>query len=437
MERRDFIKKVGIASAGAFIVPYILPSGRLFAATGNRKVNHVVLCLFAGGVRNIETVKQGQSNLMSTMLKDVGGAFTSQAGIDDVLPSSMIGTSRMQEFGTLLKEFRFKEGSTGHFNGHLTALTGKYNDNNVNLRSSPAFPTVFEYYRKHSDSANTMGALNSWWISDSLGPYPLLNYSTYSGYGPSYGANYIQGSSMISSEGYDVIGNPKAFSTANDALASELKGFCDGNFGTNFNASDVGLINSAEDRASLKLFLDELYQDAINGPEYNNWGFGNKMNSDLLNVYYAEKVLTKYKPELTVLNLQDVDICHSDYSKYCENIRKADWGISHLWNTIQSTPGLANDTVLIAVPEHGRNLDPNTLVDAYGRPAYDHTNDNTSREIFCMICGPSSVVKQNQVIDQEYGESIDIVPTIANLLGFDSGIPGGLLEGKVLNDALV
>lgn len=99
----------------------------------------------------------------------------------------------------------------------------------------------------------------------------------------------------------------------------------------------------------------------------------------------------------------------------------------HLWNTIQSTPGLANETVLIVAPEHGRNLEPNTLVDAYGRKALDHTNDNTSREVFCMICGPDNVVHQNQLIDKEYGETIDIVPTIADLLGFKNNIPNGLL----------
>ena len=68
MKRRDFIKKAGLASAAVFAVPYILPSGRLFARTGSRKVNHVVFCLFAGGIRNIKSVQQGQSNLMVNML---------------------------------------------------------------------------------------------------------------------------------------------------------------------------------------------------------------------------------------------------------------------------------------------------------------------------------------------------------------------------------
>ncbi|MDZ7847124.1 MAG: hypothetical protein U5L96_10335 [Owenweeksia sp.] len=46
------------------------------------------------------------------------------------------------------------------------------------------------------------------------------------------------------------------------------------------------------------------------------------------------------------------------------------------------------------------------------------------------------MVHQGKVLSNAVGESIDIVPTIANALGFDSEIPG-LLPGQVLNEAFV
>ena len=58
MKRRDFIKSAGIAAAAAVTIPYILPSGRLFAASGAPLVKHVVFVLFAGGVRQQESVLQ-------------------------------------------------------------------------------------------------------------------------------------------------------------------------------------------------------------------------------------------------------------------------------------------------------------------------------------------------------------------------------------------
>jgi hypothetical protein len=58
-----------------------------------------------------------------------------------------------------------------------------------------------------------------------------------------------------------------------------------------------------------------------------------------------------------------------------------------------------------------------------------------SREVFCLIAGPPGVVKQGQVFATENGETVDIVPTIANILGFDDKIPAGLLDGRVLTEA--
>ena len=58
MKRRDFVRKMGLSAAGVAVAPYILPSGRLFAQTGNRKVNHVVFCMLAGGIRNDESVSR-------------------------------------------------------------------------------------------------------------------------------------------------------------------------------------------------------------------------------------------------------------------------------------------------------------------------------------------------------------------------------------------
>lgn len=430
-KRRDFIKTLGLATAGAFAAPYILPSGRLFAASGTRKANHVVFCLFAGGVRNIESVKQNQSNLMETILK---GSFTPQSGIDSLLQSSPLGGTKLQEFGTLLKEFRYADGPTGHFNGHTTAITGKYTSSALNLRKRPDYPTIFEYYRKHTSP--TKSALNSWWVCNTLGANTVLNYSNYEGYGSMYGANYIQPTTLITETGYNVIGNPKNFSTDEYTSAAKIRDFVNKNFNTSVVKGDAGVTNTADDTEQMLDFFNTLYTEAINGDYEDPWGFGSQMNYDLYNVFFAEKILARFQPELLVVNLTGVDVCHDDFTGYCNNLHLADWAVSHLWTTIQSTPGM-EDTILIVAPEHGRNLNPNSIVDAYGRAALDHTNDDTSREIFCLVCGPAGVIKQNNEISSVYGESIDIVPTIANILGIDTDIPAGLLDGNVLSDVFV
>ena len=81
MKRRSFLKKTGLAAAGSAVAPFILPSGRLFAASGRRMAHHVVMVAFAGGVRQQESYlrryvddSQGEpypGNIMSNLLEDL------------------------------------------------------------------------------------------------------------------------------------------------------------------------------------------------------------------------------------------------------------------------------------------------------------------------------------------------------------------------------
>ncbi len=431
MKRRSFITKAATATAGAMVLPYILPSGRLFAATGTRIVDHVVFCLFAGGVRNLESMQKVDGNLMPNTLL---GSESISSDIASAIPSlGTIGSQRLQEQGTLFREFRFAQGPTGHFSGHSTALTGVYNLVDINIRTRPQSPTIFEYYRKHTDPSTS--ALNAWWISNSLGPYPALNFSSHPDYGALYGANFIQPASIINQTSYNVLGNPKAFAASEREKVAQMRAFFDENFAGQVNLADAGVFNPESDAAQIDSFIQTAFAEANSGVYNNPWGTG-FMTGDMMNMFAAEKIMQRFTPELMVVNMQDVDVCHGNFTQYAAALRVADYALAHLWQTIQSTPGMANNTILIAAPEHGRNLQPNTVVDQYGRYAIDHTSDATSREIFCLVVGPTGKVVQNQNITQQMGESIDIVPTIAKILGFHDQV-GGMLPGQPLNQAFV
>ena len=441
INRRQFLKTAGLATAGAFAAPYLLPSGRLFAATGARLANHVVVCLFAGGVRNLESVQKIDGNLMRSILNGTESISPDIAAGMTPLPNSPLALP-LQQFGTLYKEFRFNDGPTGHYSAHTVALTGHYTDTNLNIREAPTIPTVFELFRKHSSPEKS--ALNAWWVSNMLGPYPALNYSSYPGYGSAFGANFISPTSLISTGGFNALGDMRSYSNAQFANRNKVRDFLDKNFSSQFNPNQGGVVNPDSDATRVRTFVDTLLTNASNGLYNDPWGVGAAaMNNDMYNMFFAEKVIQEFKPELLVVNMQDVDVCHFDFTRYADNLRKADYAVARLWQTIQSTPGMANDTVLIVVPEHGRNLQPNTVIDAYGRYAIDHTaitsaGDQMSREIFCLIAGPPTVVVQNQSISQVRGESIDLVPTIASILGFDSDIPSSVsLPGQHLADAFV
>jgi len=433
MRRRNFIKKAGIATGAAISLPYLLPSGRLFAASGNRIANHVVFCLFAGGVRNIESVEKARGNLMPRILSGAGSVDPSIAPGMDALPG-FSGTS-LQNSATLFRQFRYAQGPTGHFNGHTTAVTGNYTLTDLNIRESPKMPTIFELYRKHNSPSQT--AMNAWWVSNTLGPYPSLNYSTYPGYGALYGANYMQPLTLIGNTGFNALSNPKQFEANEQQHIHQLRSLLNKRFNQAAIIKEESIQNSSENALRIEQFLQNQLSNAAAGQYNNPWGVGASMNGDMYNIFFAERIIQEFQPELLVVNMQGVDVCHSNFTDYCNNLRKADYAVGKLWETIQNTPGMANDTILIVAPEHGRNLQPNTLSDAYGQFAIDHTSDPTSREIFCMVAGPAGKVVQNQIITQVTGESIDIVPTIAHILGFKDQVPGGILPGRVLQESFI
>src|SRR3954466_6911684 len=103
MKRKTFIKSAALTAAGSLVMPYILPSGRLFAATGSRRVNHVVFCLFAGGVRNLESMQKSEGNLMMNTLNGNESISADIVSAMTALPSP--AANRLQTQGTLFKEF--------------------------------------------------------------------------------------------------------------------------------------------------------------------------------------------------------------------------------------------------------------------------------------------------------------------------------------------
>jgi membrane-anchored protein YejM (alkaline phosphatase superfamily) len=247
----------------------------------------------------------------------------------------------------------------------------------------------------------------------------------------------MQPATLISQLGANALSNPKEFTSAQMQSVNDMRNFFNESFSRSAAQNGNTILNENSDKELIQSFLQNTFDTALAGGLNDPWNVGEQfMNDDMFNVSAAERIIQQFKPELLVVNMQGVDICHSNYTQYCNNLRKADYAVSHLWQTIQNTPGMANDTILIVAPEHGRNLQPNTISDNYGQLALDHTSDNTSREIFCMVVGPPDKVQQNQVINDLTGESIDIVPTIAHILGFKDAIPGGMLPGRVLTEAL-
>jgi hypothetical protein len=253
-----------------------------------------------------------------------------------------------------------------------------------------------------------------------------------------YGANYIRPATIFGNLGEKYYKDASFYQPDDIARIEKVKSFLNNSF-ENEVENLPGVVNNRDDKERIKKFIIELL-DGTNQIEFPlpPGQMPGELTGDLINISAGWKVLDEFAPELTVINTFNLDICHSDFTQYIRFLHKADYGVGWLWDKIQSHPQMANNTIMICMPEHGRNLQPNNLVDSLGLKAFDHTSDQNSREIFSVIAGPSGVVRQGEVVgssSQPVGEAIDIVPTIAHILGFQDQIPSGKLGGTALTQA--
>jgi len=434
MDRRKFIKRAGAAAAGTFVAPYILPGGRLFAASGGGGLaQHVVLVMFAGGVRQQESVlkrylgdSQGEPYEGNILYNLLDGAppvekIVYGTGLGGINPIPGILGQSIGAQGTLFAEMRAV--NAGHYGGLNSLLQGSQ-ATTQGLTQKPLRPTLFEYLRRHAG----VPATKTWFVGNGIGnSIPLLNYSLHPQYGPSYGANFFAPNITFGPLGDQYLGDAKVYHPG-DQLAPmyEMKAFLDNSF-SRMSEALMGIGNTPEEKEDIKAFMVEMFNKTQSGtiahPPVHD-------NGDAQTIGYACEVMKWFRPALTVVNMSAVDGCHSNFTGYLASLHRADHSVGHLWNFIQTQiPEMAGNTAIVIAPECGRNDEPNAVRDQNDWYAYDHSDQNALR-IFGLMAGAG--VPGNLVIggeDNPVGIATDIVPTVAELLGIKSQVMGaGLID---------
>lgn len=441
MKRRDFVKTSTLASAGSVSIPYILPSGLLGGMTTSPLADHVVFVLFAGGVRQQESVLQrylaeGQNeavegNILYNLLTGAPPSDKIAYGRDDTanniiggIPIDPVLATPLDQLGTLFPEVRFSKGGAGHFNGLSTGVSGNYYFTQ-GLRNRPSSPTIFEYLRRHAG----FNATDCWFVGvDIGGSRPLLNFSDHADYGRRFGGNFIAPTTTFGSPGMAHFMNFKNYHPETEwNMILEMREFLNQNF-VQEGLEIAHLYNGTDEEINIKEFVKSTFQKVNAGnvtlPPVND-------NGDLKTIGFAVELLKWFKPKLMVVDLSNIDVCHSDYTSYLKNLHRADHGVGFLWREIQRIPEMAGKTTLLVMPEHGRDLEHNPIQDDNDWYAYDHSGNNeNTRRIFSLMVGPGidSGLRVGGP-DNPVGDASDIVPTIADLFGIrDIVMNKGLLD---------
>lgn len=437
MDRRKFLKATAAAATAGIAMPYLLPSGRLFAQTSSRLANHVVLVLYAGGVRQQETVLQQYldgsqnetipGNILYNMLdgtppidKIVYGTTGSRPG-ENPIPAVL--STPLQRQGTLFPEMQAS--SVSHYGGLNVILQG----NTLltqGLRQKPLHPTIFEYLRRHAG----IPASKTWFMGYGIGnSIPLLNHSIHENYGIEYGANFFAPTITFGELGFKHLANAKNYHPEYELTPMyKMKNFLDNSF-EQVSGGTTGIGNTFEEKLAIKAFMEEMFLKTQNGsvtmPDVADMG-------DLVTLGYTCEILKAFQPNLTVVNFNNIDSCHGSFTGYLRALHRLDHGVGFLWNYIQTqVPQMANDTILMVIPECGRNEKPNPIRDENNWFGFDH-NDANARRIFGMMAGPN--VPQDLIVGSPanpVGYSADIVPTIADVFGIKQTVMNqGLLSNQ-------
>ncbi len=470
--RRSFLRAASALGLGAFAGGPFAP--RPARAASPFKARRVVIVGVAGGLRLSESLGMADGATMPNLLGDVplipgygdGPAGALKIAPEYELPSVVLPSPLSKPLhtqGALVTNLRYAEGAPGHVQGSACLVSGAYN----NIENSPGArapsPTLFELHRR----ATGAPATDAWCLSVLGGFFRAFQASEHQEYGPRFGGAWLappavmspllplawSGKRSLRLDGQTPLPTVRDPRAEMDA-ARRLTAVLDGNSPP---LDDAALRYSSEEATAIEEHLAAIFGD----PTYESFfpqdfGIGLNVNGqlegtgDTITTYHAERILTRFLPHVMNISLFDVDVGHSDYNGYLAAQPIADACVRHLWETIQSTEGLRDETALLVLPEHGRQLFFNgNNPDSLGRSGLDHGGgDDGDRDVWMLALGPdfkpgihapTGIVQEGRVSGRP--ETIDVVATAAAILGVGDDMTsvlkqGGRRPGLLIEDIL-
>jgi hypothetical protein len=367
--RRDFLRDAaGVALGSALFRP---AWARAAASSPKRKV---VVVTFGGGARDQETfMLEGQENIPHLM--------------GELIPQASFFTQVVNH------------GILGHYVATASLATGVYETFNNFAAVSPESPTVFEYFRKDLKRPSS----DAWVVAPSNG-FNRIGESSHRSYGPGFGARVILPKRLLSA--------------ASSQGARDYQHLLRDNYETPYFTPE--LVGSEFELQQLETILKLSVSDFRTHAQTLS-------SPDELSVYIARQLMRQVAPTLLWITLHDIDVAHAGaYSLYIDGIRRSDRLCAELWKAIQTEPEYAGNTTLFILPDFGRDSDD----DAGGNGFQHHrTGDTLSRTTWLLAAGPG--VRQGVVFDRAV-DSMDLVPTLGAMLGFNAS----LAQGKPIHEVL-
>jgi hypothetical protein len=292
---------------------------------------------------------------------------------------------------SLFYPYTVNQGVTSHFNTISSILTGVWQHVDDWGGEKPSNPTLFQQFQSqtHSGPEQTWVVTSNKQLTANISP----------------GANVILSKQlMVEAVERIITGQSSRGRLEREQILAEMTALLE----TDSERIGWGVPSESafRDPQVKQTFLAALAA-FIHGPDAPATG-------DELTFLIAREVLRRIAPAMLMVNFSDVEVAHSGtYSLHLGGISRTDRLIHRMWEFIQTTPSLKDNTTLIVMNEFGRDPDGSGT-----NGFFNHRTDTEScRMAWTMVLGPAA--GQPRVVERVVRQ-IDIAPSIASWLGFES-----------------
>ena len=385
MLTRDFLKIAGLTIAKRVLPPSLFEVWAK-AAEAQAKGRKVILVTFGGGVRTAETfAPEGLRNIPRLAALRPDGFFYQSCQNQGVL---------------------------SHFNSTASIVTGNWQRVDDFGLEAPASATIFEHFRKTMKT----GLLDSWVIATNKS-FAAMGSSNQREFGNPYGANVVLPKQLLLDAVKDIVRKPSGGDLSDrDAVHRRLETILqEGYEGVGWTIFKGGQKMDKHVQSTLTRALGEF----INGPEAPASG-------DELTFFITREVMREFAPRLLLVNFWDMDVAHwGSYSLYLQAITRTDRLTGMLWDEVQQNHKYKDQTVVLVLPELGRDGDVNTANGFLNH----RSGDPSCRNTWLLALGAGV----NKGMTEKPIRHIDVAATAAAILN----VPAPGIAGTPAKEILV
>ncbi len=368
----DFSKRSFLQAIASSLVASLVP-GSLRASParkGNRPDRRLIVVV-PGGVRRQETFSEaGKKNIPHLY--------------QDMLPSAVFYSSVRND------------GVTSHFNSISSIVTGNWQRVDDWGTQPPATPTLFEYTRKQLG----LDPGEVWLISSNKVLTEQIGASSATAYGPAYSANVVFPKQLLVTAVEAAIQAGRRQNMVDRAkVQQEIESVLRGSNYEGLGWNIMGEQQTGEMLAPVESAIQQFVHS--NAPT----------TGDQLTYFVVVEIMRKYAPSILFVNFSDVEAAHfGSYSMHLAGIHNTDRLIYELWQETQSNAEYRGKTLMVILPEFGRDPDGSNTNGFLNH----RSNDDTCRRVWMMCLGQP--LSRPQVIDRPVRQ-VDLCPSLAAWMG--------------------